>query len=51
MFKHIFTHWGTTLAGAGLVALHVALQGLSWKELLYAMAVAALGAIAKDPGK
>ena len=51
MFKHIFTHWGTSLAGAGLAALNVFMQGATWRQLLYSAAVAALGAIAKDPGK
>lgn len=50
MIAHLFTHWKTTLAGAGLAALTVLKNGVNWKQLALAAAVAALGAIAKDPG-
>ena len=50
MLKNVFGHWKSTLAGAGLAALQVALAGVNWKAILVAAGTAFLGAIVKDPG-
>ena len=49
VIKNIYQHWKTTAASAGLAGLHVLVNGVNWKQLLLAAAVAALGAISKDP--
>lgn len=49
MLSNVFGHLKTTLAGAGIAALHVVVNGVNWKQLLLAAAMAALGALAKDP--
>ena len=47
--QNIHKHPGTTLAGAGLAALHAANSAVNWKQLLITIGIAALGAAAKDP--
>lgn len=47
---NFFTHWKSSLGGAGLAAWEVLQHGVNWKSLLLAAAMAALGAIVKDPG-
>lgn len=44
----MFKNWKTTLAGLAAAVAHVSVNGVSWKNLLVAAAVAAVGALAKD---
>lgn len=41
-------NWKTTVAGIVLAVAHVAVNGVGWKQLLVAAAMAAVGALAKD---
>lgn len=41
-------NWKTTVAGLAAAIAHVSVNGVSWKNLLVAAAVAAIGALAKD---
>lgn len=50
MFKHIFTHWKTSLYGIGGAALTQAAAGTNWKTIGVSALFAILGMIAKDPG-
>jgi len=49
MLSNIFGHLKTTLGGAAIAAAHVFINGVNWKQLALAAAVAALGAISRDP--
>jgi hypothetical protein len=51
MLNNVLSHWKTTAAGLTLAILQVVLNGRSTKELAAGLAVAILGAIAKDPGE
>jgi hypothetical protein len=44
----MFKNWKTTLAGVLAAVAHVTVNGTSWKQLLVAAAMAAIGALAKD---
>lgn len=41
-------NWKTTLAGFAAAALHVTVNGTSLKQWLVALAIAGIGALAKD---
>lgn len=41
-------NWKTTLAGVIAAAAQVTVNGVGWKQLLVAVAMAAVGALAKD---
>lgn len=40
--------WKTTLAGVAAAAAHVTVNGTSWKQLIVAACMAAIGAFAQD---
>jgi hypothetical protein len=42
--------WKTTLAGLGAAIAHVTVNGVGWKQLIVAAAIALLGLLAKDTG-
>jgi hypothetical protein len=44
----MFKNWKTTLAGVLAAVAHVTVNGVGWKQLLVAVAMAAVGALAKD---
>ena len=44
----MFKNWKTTLAGVIAAVAHLTVNGVGWKQLLVAAAVAAIGALAKD---
>jgi hypothetical protein len=53
---HVFEHWKTSLGGSalGATAFHLLQAGCgapTWQKWGVAIAIAALGLIAKDPGK
>jgi hypothetical protein len=48
--QNVYKHPRTTLVAAFLAALNVFVNGVHWKQVAIAAAVAALGAAAKDPG-
>lgn len=41
-------NWKTTLAGLAAAAAHVSVNGVGWKQLIAAAAMAVMGALAKD---
>lgn len=41
-------NWRTTLIGFGLAAAQMFMGGANWKNILIAVGMAALGAVAKD---
>lgn len=47
--RNIFSHWKSTLAGAGLALLQVLMAGRNGKTLVIAAATAVFGALVKDP--
>jgi len=44
----MWTNWKTTIFGLGAGALQLAAGGTDWKHILSAVAIAAVGAFAKD---
>ena len=44
----MFKNWKTTLAGLAAAAANVSVNGVTWKQLVVAAAMAVLGALAKD---
>ncbi len=48
MLERIFAHYKTTLAGIGLAALGVILNGRTPHSLIAAIGVAVLGSLSKD---
>ena len=44
----MFKNWKTTLAGLVAALAHVSVNGIGWKQLAAAAAMAAIGALAKD---
>ena len=48
MLQRIFAHWKTTAAGIGVAAFGVILNGRNPHAFYHALAIAVLGALAKD---
>lgn len=47
----MLANWKTTLAGLVAAVAHVSINGVSWKNLLVAAALAALGYFTQDAKK
>lgn len=44
----MFANWKTTLAGVLTAVAHLSVNGIGWKQIITAVGMAALGALAKD---
>jgi hypothetical protein len=44
----MFKNWKTTLAGVLAAVAQVSVNGVGWKQILTAVGIAAIGALAKD---